>query len=59
MGKQALPCALRVRFQNGKVEFMTADQVAPILCAEDIEMPEPHVALPAVIAKTLQLLPPA
>jgi hypothetical protein len=23
MGKQALPCALRVRFQNGQIEQMT------------------------------------
>jgi hypothetical protein len=58
-GKQSLPCALRVRFQNGKVELMTADQVSAILCEEDIEMPEPNVAFPAVVARTLQMLPPA
>ena len=59
MGKQALPCALGVRFQNGKVELMTANQVAPILCEEGIEMPEQQVAFATVIAKTLQQLPPA
>jgi hypothetical protein len=37
MGKQSLPCAMRVRFQNGKVELMTGDQVSAILCKEDIE----------------------
>ena len=59
MGKQALPCALSVRFQNGKVELMNANQVAPILCEEGIEMPELQVIFATVIAKTLQQLPPA
>ena len=57
MGKQALPCALRVRFQNGKVELMIANQVAPILCEEGIEMPSIQVAFPTLAAASLSMLP--
>jgi hypothetical protein len=59
LGKQSLPCAHRVTFHNGKVELMTPNQVSAILCEEDIEMPEHNVAFPAVVVKTLQMLPPA
>jgi hypothetical protein len=48
LGKQSLPGALSVNFQNGKVELMTANQVSAILCEEGIEMPEQNVAFPAV-----------
>ncbi len=53
MGKQALPCALRVRFQNGQIEQMTADQLTPILSEEGMEMPEQQVAFAVVISKNL------
>jgi hypothetical protein len=53
MGKQALPCALRVRFQNGQIEQMTANQLTPILSEEGMEMPEQQVAFAVVISKNL------
>jgi hypothetical protein len=58
MGKQSLPCALNVSFENGRVEGITSNQVSAILCEEGIEMPNHNVAFPAVAAKTLQMLPP-
>jgi hypothetical protein len=57
LGRQSLPRALTVRFTNGTVEHMTADQVAPILCEDGTEMPEQPVAFPAVEVPTLSTLP--
>jgi hypothetical protein len=56
MGKQALPCALRVGCQNGQIEQMTVDQLVPILCEEGMEMPKQRVSFATIIAKTLQQL---
>jgi hypothetical protein len=58
LGKQSLPCALSVSFQNGKVDLLTANQVSAILCEEGKEIPEQNVAFPVVAVKTLQMLPP-
>jgi hypothetical protein len=57
LGKQFLPRALDVSFENGKVERMTANQVSPILCEEGIEMPKHNISLPAVASTTLNMLP--